>query len=165
VFFAAVAVLIVALVGWAMWGATPPRQAELLERFQASRPVYDQLRQMVVDDRLVTVGDYGDKFARKPYLWTSANKAAISEVRQQAYASLMKQTDAQRIDLLENGFVSISMASWGMANNGWRITLMWCASEPTPLVNTIDGFQKSKTDNWEEAYSHVEGNWYFRIIS
>jgi hypothetical protein len=76
----------------------------------------------------------------------------------------MWDANCQRIDRLEDGAVSISMASWGMANRGWRMSLVWVETPPERLLSSNDEFHRTSTSQWQDAYSRLEQNWYLRII-
>ena len=164
---AAMVLVFVILLGclfvWIGIGSTPPEQEELEERFFESRAEYEQLRSMFEEDQLVTVGDYGEQYARRAFAWTTASEVVVSERRARSYQDHMNELDTARIDLQEDGSVSIYLAGWGFASDGWRISLVSNPNEPVPLLTTLDGFSKTDKD-WEVAYSHIDGAWYFRII-
>ena len=151
-------------LGWGFSrGFSRPTQRELLVRFNEGRSSFEKLRSMFVEDNLETVGDYGQQFARKPFIWTSALEAGVPDSRAQMYAKLMQETKVKRIDRGEDGSVSISLAGSGMANRGWRISLVSKSVAPTNQLDSIDSFRKSK-QVWKDAYSHVADNWYLRIV-
>lgn len=160
---ASVAVITV-LVAWFNWGSTPPKQAELVERFFKDKSSFEQLRSMFLEDRLETIGEYGSKFARQRYVWTGSSEAGIAKSRAQTYANLMTATEIKRIDLGDDGSVSLSIARWGMANKGWRISIVsQGVVPPFPQLSSIDDFKKSKHE-WEDVYSHIADHWYLHIL-
>lgn len=55
------------------------------------------------------------------------------------------------------------VAARGFAGKGYRIAITYTESKPTPLLPSLDDFKKT-THSWEQAYRHIEGNWYFWII-
>lgn len=121
---AVIFILVCCLLVWMGWGSTPPKQADLYSRFSNYHTEYEQLRSMFMEDKLATVGEYGEQYARKRYIWTTASEAGISNERSKSYMAVMSKINAKRIDMLDDGSVSISMESWGMANKGWRMNLV-----------------------------------------
>lgn len=159
----ACATVLAILLAWAVKSGAPPTQTELRARFVRHRGDYEQLRSMILEDRLVTVGDEGRSFARSAYRWTSAHAAGISTDRQRRYATLMARTDTPRVDRGEDGSVMILMASDGWAGGGWRISVVSRADTPAPLLRTIDGFRKPRGRS-AHGYSRAAGGWYLRIL-
>jgi len=144
-------------------GSSRPTQEELTARFHEHYESYDRLRTMLLEDGYKTVLGYGSELTRDGIHYRSGTELGITEERIKAYNDLMRQTDSKRIDLLEDGSVSISMAGWGMANRGWRINLVWRPSPPSELLASIDDFVNTSKD-WQSAYSPVADDWYLRII-
>lgn len=148
---------------WLSWGSSLPKQSELEKQFRSHQAEYVELRTMLVEDKLLTVGDYGEDYSRESFIWTSPQEAAIAQDRANSYKTIMSNIDVPRIEMLDNGSISFSMRSWGMANRGWRINLVWSQEKPKNLLPSLDDFSK-KSREWEMGYSHLEANWYFCII-
>ena len=143
--------------------AAPPTQDELAKKFVANRQSYETLKSMALADKLSAIAFRGRKFARKPYVFESHEVVGIPDSRAEKYRQLMVAADVQRVDVTEEGHVLISMASWGIANRGWRVSAMWRRTPPESILPSLDAFKKTSGD-WQTGYSHVAGHWYFRIV-
>jgi hypothetical protein len=143
--------------------ATPPAQDELAKTFAANRQGYEILKDMVLADRLIAVASHGKEFARKPYIFEAPAVVGIPAARAMEYRRLMLAADVQRVDVTDDGDVFISMASWGTANRGWRVSAMWRSMPPESLLPTLDAFKKTSGD-WQTGYSRAAERWYFRIV-
>ena len=144
-------------------GATPPTQDELAKEFSANRQSYETLKDMALSDKLFAVALRGKKFAREPYIFEDPAVVGIPASRAEEYRRLMLAADVQRVDVTEDGNVLISMASWGMANRGWRVSAMWRSTPPESVLPSLDAFKKTSGD-WQSGYSHAAEHWYFRIV-
>jgi hypothetical protein len=95
----------------------------------------------------------------------SAQEAGLSEIRADAYRQLMAEVDVQRILAYEHSEVRLALDSWGMANRGWRVLATWRETPPSPLLASLDDFQRAPNrKDWKTAYAPAAGNWYFEII-
>lgn len=122
-----------------------PAQATLAARFAAHRAEYEQLRDLLIADRLMAAPECGESSAR--------------------YETLLRALDCPSVAVKPDGTVSFSLASWGAANRGWRIALVWSKQKPSPLLPTLDGFQKAKgRSQWETAFSQLQDDWYLTIV-
>ncbi|MHC9083966.1 hypothetical protein ACYX7E_02890 [Luteimonas sp. RIT-PG2_3] len=142
---------------------SPPSHEELTAELHANRAEYEELKTMLLQDRLVTVASYGTEFAKKPYMWSGASEIGLPTARAQLYQRIMQDADIQRIDRNEDGEVLISMATWGTANRGWRVSSVWRETPPSHLLPSLDAFRKTSKE-WETAYAPASDNWYFRIV-
>lgn len=144
----------------------PPRQAELQSRFDANREVFEALREMALEDEVASVIDRGREFARQPYKFVSASEIGLSETRADTYRHLMTDAGIARVDVDEDGEVSMLMASSGMANRGWRVSAVWRTSRPENVLGSMDDFvrKRGSRNDWSMAYAPAADNWYFRII-
>lgn len=145
----------------------PPAQAFVASRLQEHRDGFERLREMVGVDRLETILDYGSWYARpqEPLIFKSANDAGLATERAAEYTRLMRSVGSQRVDIWKNGTIHFSVASWGTANRGWRVTLVWSEKEPDPLLPTIDGFPGTKPPGGPNyTFSRVEKSWYAYIV-
>jgi hypothetical protein len=143
--------------------ADPPTQVELDNQFSANHASYEALKDMVLEDKIVAVTANGTEFSRSPYTFEAPQVIGISAPRAKKYQVLMGAADVQRIDVTEDGHVVISMASWGIANRGWRVSAVWRETPVENLLPTLDAFKK-RSSKWQTGYSKAGENWYFRII-
>lgn len=144
----------------------PPKQQALSARFERERGTYETLRKMVQEDGLADILDYGDEFKKPGEMnFRGAHEIGLSEIRADAYRQLMDEVDVQRILTSEDGEVRLALASWGMASRGWRVLVTWREAPPSPLLASLDDFQRAPNRNdWRTAYAPAGGNWYFEII-
>jgi hypothetical protein len=118
---------------------------------------------MTVEDKLSAVIDYGNEYSKKLAVFETPSTAGVSETRAITYRRLMRQAEVQRVDVAEEGEVLISIASWGVANRGWRVSAAWRSRPPKVLLPSLDAFSRTG-QGWDVAYTHVVENWYFRIV-
>lgn len=143
----------------------PPAQARIAASLVEHRSDFEALRDMVLADRFSSVIEGGETYAREPFLFRTPSQLGIPLERVALYRQRMKAAGCPRIDVWQDGTVVFSLASWGMANRGWRMSLMWSKEKPTPLLPTLDGFRKAKgPSDWESAYSALGDDWYAAIV-
>lgn len=143
----------------------PPAQAKVASAFREHRGDFEALRDMALADRLFSVIEGGDTYAREPFIFRTPGELGILPARVALYRQRMKAAGCPRIDVSQDGSVRFAMASWGAANHGWRVSLIWSKQKPTPLLPTIDAFGKAQGPRtWESAYSALGGDWYVGIV-
>ncbi len=135
----------------------------MVAHFQEHRSEYEQLREMIVADKVLGILRGGAEFSREPLVFKEPGSLGIGPDRVSAYRRLMRAARCSRMDVWTNGSVSFAVAAWGAANTGWRVSLVSSREKPSPLVGTIDGFRK-KGRQWESAYSPIGEDWYVYII-
>jgi hypothetical protein len=168
--FMVAALAVSAVAAGAAFAATaiairPPAQATVAAALREHRGDFEALRDMVLEDRLSSVIEGGDTYAREPFIFRTPGELGIPATRVSSYRQRMKDVRCPRIDVMHDGSVGFSLASWGAANRGWRVSLVWSKEKPTPLLPTIDGFRKGQgTSTWESAYSDLGGGWYAGIV-
>jgi hypothetical protein len=168
--FMVAALAVSAVAAGAAFAATaiairPPAQATVAAALREHRGDFEALRDMVLEDRLFSVIEGGDTYAREPFTFRTPGELGIPATRVSSYRQRMKEVQCPRIDVMHDGSVGFSLASWGAANRGWRVSLVWSREKPTPLLPTIDGFRKGQgTSTWESAYSDLGGHWYAAIV-
>jgi|CXWL01.1.fsa_nt_gi hypothetical protein len=77
-----------------------------------------------------------------------------------------RPVDCPTLSANPEGSVWFSLASWGTANNGWRMSLVWCKTPPQPLISSINDFKRGDggRSHWDTAFSRIEGDWYLAIV-
>lgn len=116
----------------------PPTQADLSSWLREHRAELERLRELV----------QGSPFG--------AHEAE--------YRRLLRSTGCQGAGQWANGSVYFLYRSWGMANRGWRASLVWSPEEPSPLLTTIDGFPATKVPGSDHVFSRLDGSWYAYIV-
>ena len=152
----------VALAGYWM-ASRPPKQQDVSVILSEHRTDLELLKNMAVADGLETVLRFGEGFSRpgEPLIFKPAAESGLAPQRAAEYTRLMKAVGSERVDVWPDGTVHLSVAAWGAANRGWRMSLAWSAGEPGPLMPTIDGFPGTKPQGApNHAFSRLGGDWY-----
>ena len=143
----------------------PPLQAEVVARFHEHQQDYEALREMIAADALLGVDDLGASFARESLSFKPPAALGLSAERASAYGRRLRALGSRSIYVWSKGEVAFPVAAWGAANHGWRVSIVWSATEPSPLVASIDDFRKrGRPRDWERASSRIEGDWYVVIV-
>jgi hypothetical protein len=162
--FAAGAVAAGVAMAGNLLGLKAPAQAKIAAALEEHRGDFEALRDMAVADRLFSVIDGGNTYAREPFIFRTPGQLGIPPARVALYRQRMKAAGCPRVDVSKDGSVYFAMASWGAANHGWRMSLVWSKEKPTPLLPTIDGFLDSKAvGTGKPAYSALGDDWYVTI--
>ncbi|MCM2254081.1 MAG: hypothetical protein NDJ94_00285 [Vicinamibacteria bacterium] len=114
----------------------PPSQAALAGWFQGHRAELERMRELI-------------------------------EKRQSAgleFQRLLHDTGCQGAHEWSDGAISFGYRSWGMANQGWRATLVWSPTEPKPLLATVDGFPATRVPGSDRVFARIDGSWYAHIV-
>lgn len=85
--------------------------------------------------------------------------------RVKRYSNLMESSDTPGILLREslNVIIPIQSSGWLYDSDGWVIAFERSNAKPENLLSNLDLFKK-ESDEWEDAYSHIEDNWYLKIV-
>ena len=145
----------------------PPKQQAVAAILASHRADLDRLKDMALGDRLETVVRFGEAFSRpeQPLIFTPPSDSGLSPDRAAEYTRLMRAVDSERIDVWPDGTVHLSVAGWGGANRGWRMSIAFAATQPKPLVPGIDGFSGAPSPGAPNyAYSRLDGSWYVYMI-
>jgi hypothetical protein len=116
----------------------PPKQADLASWLREHRAEFERMREIV----------QGGQF----------------DAHGAEYWRLLRATGCQGANVWSDGSVSFGYRSLGMANQGWRATLVWSPKQPSPLLPTIDGFPATKVPGSDRAFSRLDGSWYAHIV-
>jgi len=147
--------------------ARPPRQEVLAASLREHREQFVTLRDMVREDRLESVIESGQAFSRfdAPGIFRPAREVGLTDERAARYRELMNSAGCRRIDVWPGGTIQFLMAAWGTANRGFRVSIAWADTEPSPLLGSIDGFPQNRAKGAPNfAYSRLDGSWYAYII-
>lgn len=80
------------------------------------------------------------------------------------FERLMSDTGCLGAVPWSDGAVSFLYGSWGLANQGWRATVVWSPTEPRPLLATVDGFPATRVAGADRVFARIEGSWYAHIV-
>jgi hypothetical protein len=143
--------------------AKPPGQATVAAAFHRHRGDFETLRDMVLADRLSSVIEGGRTYARESLIFRPPSELGIPSARAALYRERMKAAGCPRIDVWSDRSVHFLAASWGAANHGWRVSVVWSKTPLAPLVPKIDNIRDSP-DVGHSAYSSIGDDWYVGIV-
>jgi hypothetical protein len=148
VFYTACTWLVASFVMFAFQGG-PPSKNELAEMFKAHGGQYARLKEMMFEDQLETVADFGHDYARKRYHYTTSRELGISDERAQEYSSLMKAANTRRIDADSTNFFQAFVGGSGFAGKGWRAGICWS-----------DDFHRPAASQQSSGFVMLDNSWY-----
>jgi len=155
--------LAVVVLGLSGCFRAPPSHEILTQQFSERHSSFDTLRRMVAEDGISIIGESGNAYSIPGVHWVGPDEVGVSHSRAEEYKRLLRLTDCDRVDVQEDGTVAFSMASWGIANRGWRVSALWSPTIPPKLISNLDAFRKTSI-NWDFAHSALpEKGWYLRI--
>ena len=143
-------------------GSGIPKEAKLLQTFQAHRASFEQLRDMLqADEGLRRVASWGvdtrDGIFSPPGGHFPAERFA-------KYLALLKDAHAIGAFRGDGPHPSVGMLLWtsGFGGDAVHIEICWEPDPPKRQAASLDAFlrdhQSSGTNGW--VYQHIEGNWY-----
>jgi hypothetical protein len=158
-----IAVVVFAAGTFLTSGLERPKDADLVAQFAKHKAVFDELRQMLsADNSLRSIEKGGVSSMKERVLHSTLADTGISKERYDLYVAKLQQCGVSILIHDEDEF-RFAVAGSGFASKGYRIAITYTESKPTPLLPTLDDFKKT-THSWEQAYRHIEGNWYVWII-
>jgi hypothetical protein len=155
-----VVALAVALYVLGVFSSKPPQESTIVHDFNARRPVYEQVRLMLIQDKDVAeVASWGVRAAGSAAS-NIPSAAGISTQRYQAYLSLIKEAGAIAV-AKEKEPPEVRFLVWrsGFAGDTRHIVVSWLDHEPPNRVATLGAFY-STPEPRSPAYVRIDGNWY-----
>jgi hypothetical protein len=157
------ALCVVAAAGYCLFRkmASPPTQDDVLAEFDQNRPIYEQLRTMVLsDDKLVLLAHWGVETKESP-IAVIPPEGDFPEQRFHKYLSLL---NAGHIDAIaRSGGVNpeARFLIWGsgFAGDTRHVAICWIKKAPINQVNSLDDFYKSPKPRGP-VYKSIGDNWY-----
>jgi hypothetical protein len=150
----------IALIALLSYLATPPSDKKLMAQFNAKRVHFEKLQQMLASDSNVnTVASWG--VTASTNRWSRADNVITPERRQQ-YTKVLAEAGTKMAIHDEEEF-RFGVVAWGWAGKGWRIAYTYRTNAPTPIIQGLDGFRKTKS-GMEDAYRRIDENWYLWIV-
>jgi hypothetical protein len=128
-------------------GSEPPSDEALIRQFESNAHHYNQLIEMLSQDR--KVGTIGRDFLfaiDKPFVRADASQLEITEGRVAEYRRLFALSGIIRLDRYRNDAVSFMNWASGFAGNTHHKGIAWTTRPPS--------------GGRERASLHIRGNWY-----
>lgn len=138
----------------------PPKESKISTDFRAHRAEYEQLRNMLLDDKDVdVVADWG----------VLANDSPISKMppdggmpikRYQEYLALLKKSGAQAVTQMRKpAEIRILVWSSGWAADTRHVAVSWLDGAPSNTAASLEAFYRTPKPR-NPAYIHKDDNWY-----
>jgi hypothetical protein len=128
----------------------PPSDAAMIEHFRRERPAFDDLAEMVAQDRLIGHLNPDSLPAQSPE----------QRVRRETYRKLFRRTGCRWFIRDEDGRIDCNvpypMSGGGVAGTGFK-GYVYSTTAPSPLRPTLDA---DDGERFVDVYRHVEGSWY-----
>ncbi len=138
----------------------PPREAKVIENFNAHRPAYERLKAMLLsDEQLRRVADWGIENAEGIH---HPPEGGFSVDRFHEYLSLLSEVGAKGASRGrgENA-QEVCVLAWaaGWAGDTRHVETCWLDHEPANQVASLDAFYLTPKPR-HPVFRHIDGNWY-----
>jgi hypothetical protein len=143
---------------------TPPKEAKLIQHFEAHRAIYERLQDMLREDSRVNrvyvadgVGMVDSPVVRKP------SEVNFPVERYEEYVRLLRQIDSSAVFKGgEAGPEAVCVGAWGA---GWagNTRHIWICSSQRSLnqVASLDAYYRDPRRP-HNVFRHIENDWYLR---
>jgi hypothetical protein len=140
---------------------SPPKEALVIRNFEAHRASFEQLRDMLIEDKdLLRVADWGVETTKVGIRKPPEGNFPVD--RYQDYLALLKEVGAAgayrtRGSPPEN--VGVLVYASGFAGDTRHMNVCWLARQPENQVSSLDDFYKTPTPR-NPVYRHIDDQWY-----
>jgi hypothetical protein len=151
-----------ALLFWLVHSSGPPKEANLIQNFNAHRASFERLRDMLESDtqirRLADWGVETDKGMFKP----PAGNFPID--RYNEYLALLKESDGKGAGREEGARANPTVLLWasGFGGDIAHVGISWMDEVPSRQVGSLDQYYRDHKapvgSGW--VCQHIDGNWY-----
>jgi hypothetical protein len=151
---------------WAvrLWSIKPPKEATLIQEFQAHKAIYERLQNMLLEESRVNrvyvedgIGTVDSPVVSKP------SESDFPIERYEEYVRLLRQIDSSAA--FKGGEASpeiVCMGAWGAGWAGNTRHIWICSSQRAPnQVASLDAYYRDPRRP-RDVFRHIEGNWYLR---
>jgi hypothetical protein len=139
----------------------PPKESKITNDFRAHRAEYEQLRQMLLDDRRVSVvASWGVLNDDHSLIWEMPPAGEMPIERYQKYLGLLHQANALAIAQMRTP-PEIRVLVWGsgFAADTRHVAVSWLGQEPLNTMTSLDEFYRTPKPR-SPVYIHIDGKWY-----
>lgn len=144
--------------------SAPPKESIVIKNFYAHRAAYEQLRDMLlVDKELTVVADWGietsdSRISKMP------PEGGLSVSRYRKYLALFREIGARMLARVSRGEEEppeIRVLIWGsgFAGDTRHVAVSWLDHAPLNTVGSLDDFYKTPKPR-NPVYRHIDGHWY-----
>jgi hypothetical protein len=161
--FAGFIVVVIAGLFALRYSLAPPSEAKLLENFHAHRPAFEQLREMLQEDKQISrLGEWGVHVY--PGGISKPPEGNFPVERFQRYLSLLKQAHAIGVSGDDSPHPNLSVGVWraGFAGESVHIAFSWTEDQVRRQVPSFQDYLRTHEAPAGKGWvcSHVDGNWY-----
>jgi hypothetical protein len=162
--------LLLCLMGLVVWGfyiwVFPPKDETLIKHFNNNRDSFERLKDMLKADKEIgRISHYGIS-PKDSVVTKSPEEIGFPKERYEEYLKILRELKVPNVTWVGED-LRFFIKGWGFVDNGWRIAIIWRENKPQQLVDNLYEACKrtpSSSQEWEEAYRHIEGNWYLWIV-
>ena len=127
---------------------SPPKEAEVIKKFNDNRATFEQLRDMLQNDH-----------------YLSNPGVALSPPEQiEKYQALLKVVGSPSVFQSgrgSNACISFMVWGWGFAGSTEHLCIDWVNEKPTNQIPTLDGYRGQRAyPNTVVVYKHIDQQWY-----
>lgn len=158
--------LLLCLIGIAFWGfhlwSSPPKDEILIQRFYDNRNSFEHLKDMLKADKEINGIFRSGIVPKNSVLIKSPEEIGFPAERYEEYLRILRKLKVPNVSWYEKD-LRFFIEGWGYMDVGWRIAIIWRENKPQELVSNLYKAWKSTSSSsqeGEEAYRHIEGNWY-----
>jgi hypothetical protein len=158
--------LLLCLIGIAFWGfhlwSSPPKDKTLIKCFYDNRDSFERLKNMLKADKEINGIFRSGIVPKNSVLIKSPEEIGFPAERYEEYLRILRKLKVPNVSWYEED-LRFFIDGWGFVDGGWRISIIWREDKPQKLVANLYEARKSTSSSpqqWNEAYRHIEGNWY-----
>ena len=147
---------------WFISGTGIPKEASILQNFQAHQAVFEQLRDMLqTDEGLRRVASWGVETRDGIF---SPPDGHFPAERFAKYLALLKEAHLKGAYRVDGAHPSVGMLVWtsGFGGDSVHINICWEKDPPSRQISSFDAFlrdhKSTGTTGW--VNQHLDGNWY-----
>jgi|SRR5208282_693310 len=156
-----VAVVLCILLTVAFLRSRPPREKDLIQNFYSHRAAYEQLKDMLRQDKQVLrVANWGIETTGSPFPTPAEGK--LPPGRYEEYVALLKQINgswAFRDRGEHPEVVGVGVWASGFGGDTRHIQICWVDQAPANQVASLDDYYRRATRP-RDVYRHIDDNWY-----
>jgi len=141
--------------------AEPPRDENLVERFQRDRADFEELRRMFVEDAGFQVVRTDGAFRVDPRVQRDAEpvKDGLGAERLRQYRALFRKLKLQSISRAADG-LHLPLDGFGFGGDGWRLELVHGDPPAGQLAASLDEYRGPARQNRRSLARVLDGQWY-----
>lgn len=143
--------------------SSPPSDEVLMKNFVDKKPLYENLRDLLVtDDRVRLVAAWGIETTASP-VSVQPPVAELSLDRYQRYLALLRDIDGKAVGRSDDG-LCVLVWSDGFAGETRHEAVCWLDKPPRGQVARLDQIEEQSVGAGKRAtvYRHVETKWYLQ---